>query len=319
MDNMLFSIITCTFNRPELLQRAIRSVQQQTFRDYEHIIIDDGNNETTRNVVGETGDERIRYFAHTRQMGGAAALNTGIRHSRGNYITILDDDDELLPEFLMKSWMGLVNAEEDTGFIWTGILRIDETGPEPKVIRRETWPARFSNRESGLLVATAIGNSFGLTIRKSCFESIGYYDESLMTGFDTDLLMRLTEKYHFASVPEVLIKIHRHGDHQLTGKRNLDSHRVCYDRIIRKNLPFISRHWGVFYIHTIAYVKLCFESGMRLEGRKALMRLLSNDPGKLIVYADIFQFEFSGIDFRTKNPQYKLTSYLIRQTGVKYE
>lgn len=153
MESPCFSVITTTYKRPALLRRAICSVQQQTFRNYEHIIIDDGNDETTQKVVEDAGDERIRYFAHTRQMGGAAALNTGIRHSRGDYITILDDDDELLPEFLMKSRMAFVVAEEDTGFIWTGILRIDETGPEPKVIRHETWPARFSSRESGLLVA----------------------------------------------------------------------------------------------------------------------------------------------------------------------
>lgn len=93
----------------------------------------------------------------------------------------------------------------------------------------------------------------------------------------------------------------------------------CYNRIIQKNLPFISSHWGVFYIHTISYVKLCYEAGHRSDGRKALLRLLFRNPGKLIVYADILQFESSGIDFRTMYPHHKLTRFLIRQTGVKYE
>jgi glycosyltransferase involved in cell wall biosynthesis len=96
-----FSIILPTFNRAKLVGRAIESVLQQTFADWELIIIDDGSRDNTFEVVRPfiLNDERLRYH-YARNRGLAMARNTGIQMSQGTYVTFLDSDDEYSPEHL---------------------------------------------------------------------------------------------------------------------------------------------------------------------------------------------------------------------------
>jgi glycosyltransferase involved in cell wall biosynthesis len=96
-----FSVILPTFNRAHLISEAIESVLHQSFNDWELIIIDDGSQDNTFEIIRSfvLNDERLRYhFAHNR--GLAMARNMGIQMSRGKYITFLDSDDEYLPEHL---------------------------------------------------------------------------------------------------------------------------------------------------------------------------------------------------------------------------
>jgi len=99
--NPFFSVILPSFNRAHLLPRALESLEQQTFLDFEAIIIDDGSRDNTREVAEEfiNRDKRIHYH-YTPNRGLAGARNLGIEKSRGEYITFLDSDDEYLPEHL---------------------------------------------------------------------------------------------------------------------------------------------------------------------------------------------------------------------------
>ncbi len=87
----VFSIITPTFRRYDLLRRNVKSVQNQTFKDYEHIIVDDGNDDRTARFIEDTSDKRIIYIKHERSKGAAASYNSGILKSRGYLILFLDD------------------------------------------------------------------------------------------------------------------------------------------------------------------------------------------------------------------------------------
>ncbi|MDA0658383.1 MAG: glycosyltransferase family 2 protein [Planctomycetota bacterium] len=94
------SIITPTYNRQQSLERAIRSVQQQTFDNYEHIIIDDCSTDDTQKFVWSLDDPRIRYIRFREWRGANPARNCGIGTARAEYLTFLDSDDEYLPERL---------------------------------------------------------------------------------------------------------------------------------------------------------------------------------------------------------------------------
>lgn len=87
------SVILTTYNRPQELRRAVVSVLNQTFKDFELIIVDDASDINVESVVESFDDEKISFIKHETNQGGSAARNTGIYHSSGEYIAFLDDDD----------------------------------------------------------------------------------------------------------------------------------------------------------------------------------------------------------------------------------
>src|SRR3989442_437688 len=94
------SVIIPTYNRAEFLGLALTSVLNQTFQDFEILIIDDNSQDSTQEVVTNFGDERIKYIRHDVNKRVAAARNTGVANSNGEYIAFLDDDDEWFPDKL---------------------------------------------------------------------------------------------------------------------------------------------------------------------------------------------------------------------------
>lgn len=95
-----FSIITATYNRADLLPRAIKSILTQTFKDFELIIIDDGSTDNTKEVIESFNDERITYKRLSQNRGCNSARNYGLDLAKGTYITFADSDDVLLANAL---------------------------------------------------------------------------------------------------------------------------------------------------------------------------------------------------------------------------
>lgn len=294
----LFSIITPTSKRPDFLKRNIRSLQNQSFTDWEQIIVDDANDPETRELVRAIDDPRIRYIAHPTSRGAAGAYNTGMKNAAGKYINFLDDDDEYLPGILEKQKQAFDEAGDEIGFLWTGITRVRDSEAGEETIRTQVWPARFDTHELGLTVSTAIGNGFGLSMKSSCLKKTGFYNETNKVGEDTDFMMRLSKYFRFRTVPEVLVKIH-HGHNQLTHEKYIRNRWENYGRIINRNYSFLSEHWDTLYIHNKVYVKLCYQVGEKSSGRKALWRLVKNFPWRRIAWLDLFSYLLEGKDYHS--------------------
>jgi glycosyltransferase involved in cell wall biosynthesis len=192
----VFSIITPTFQRPTLLRRALQSVSAQTFKDYEHIIVDDSNELHTNQIIEEFKDERIILYKHSEQRGAAGGYNSGLKLARGEYILFLDDDDEYLPEFLNTVYNFFLTTGSEIGFVWSGISIVKDTERGEVEVLNKVWPASFPDRQSELVAATTIGNGYGVCIRKECIEKTGLYDESIKMGQDADFLFRLVRHYN---------------------------------------------------------------------------------------------------------------------------
>lgn len=123
------SIILCTFNREDLLPRAIRSVLRQSFHDWELIIIDDGSRDHTKTLVQEfqNRDARIRYYYQTNK-GLAKARNAGMKRARGEYICFVDSDDEIARDHLRKR-LAYLQRRKEISFLHGGMKLI---GPKKK-------------------------------------------------------------------------------------------------------------------------------------------------------------------------------------------
>jgi GalNAc5-diNAcBac-PP-undecaprenol beta-1,3-glucosyltransferase len=94
------SVVMATYNRADTLPRAIDSVLAQTCRDWELIIVDDGSTDDTVETLARYADERIRTYRHDQNKGATGAKNTGFDHLSGEWFTILDSDDEMVPDAL---------------------------------------------------------------------------------------------------------------------------------------------------------------------------------------------------------------------------
>jgi len=116
------SVIIPAYNRAHLIGRAIKSVLNQAYQDFELIIIDDCSTDNTDEVVREfqKKDNRIIYLKHDQNKGGSAARNTGIKVSKSEYIAFLDSDDEWLPEKLEIQMEAILkqNVSMVTCFCW---------------------------------------------------------------------------------------------------------------------------------------------------------------------------------------------------------
>lgn len=294
MTAPVFSIITPTFRRPLLLKRNILSVKNQTFENYEHIIIDDANDQDTAFTVNEFNDEKIVFHQHLTNKGAAGSYNTGIKASRGRFILFLDDDDEYLPCFLKKVHDRFLHSSQNIGFIWTGISRIKDTVTGEKLLFSLIWPSRFLTKVEGLVAATSIGNGFGVCVRKDCFETIGIYDESLTVCEDTDLLFRLAQNFDFETIPEVLVKIHQHGNTQLTSDNNYLSRAEGKEIILNRYHDFIAQSPELYYAHYKAYADLCYKSGLKRKGRKSMFSIIRKTPLKILNFTDLLSYEVTG-------------------------
>jgi glycosyltransferase involved in cell wall biosynthesis len=292
----VFSIITPTCRRPLLLKRTINSVIRQTFQDFEHIIVDDANDQETVNLINEYRDERIVSLKHTSPRGAAGGYNSGIKISKGRFILFLDDDDEYLPSFLEKIYNHFSQADKKVGFIWTGISRIKDTDTGESLLYSIVWPTRFTSKEQGLIAATSIGNGYGVCIRRECIDIIGLYDESIITGQDTDFLFRLARRFDFETIPEVLVKIHQHSYSQLTGKNNNLLRLELLEKILNKNQDLLSLFPKLYNIHYNAVARLYYNLKLKQKGRKSMFSIIKNNPFHILNYTDLFFYEWCGKD-----------------------
>jgi glycosyltransferase involved in cell wall biosynthesis len=108
------TVIIPTYNRSALLKRAIKSVLNQTFTDFELLVVDDASTDDTEAVVANIKDSRIIYLKHKKNSNGAVARNTGILNSNGKYITFLDSDDIWIKNKLEISYINIMGKDANT-------------------------------------------------------------------------------------------------------------------------------------------------------------------------------------------------------------
>ena len=209
------SVVITTYNRAALLPRAIRSVLAQTYEDYELIIVDDCSTDDTPAVMQTFEDSRIRAVRHSDNMGQSAAVNTGIRQARGEYIAFLDDDDEWVARKLSRQVCLLDNSDPQVGLVYTWFDYVDATGGVRRpgkrcVISGDVWEDMLG-WEYPAPTSTYL-------VRAKAARQIGGFDETLTILTDRDFLTRLSMHWRVAVVRDVLMLM-REGQYVRTAQR----------------------------------------------------------------------------------------------------
>lgn len=212
----------------------------QTFKDFELIVVDDGSSDNTREVINTYSDPRIRY-QYKENGGAASALNVGIAISTGNYIARLDSDDIFLPEKL-KIQVNLLNLNPEYDLVYTQAYDIDEKGNMLGLyLKNHTCPLEPLK----VLRHFLFPPSQSIMFRKSCMDTIGYFDEEMPITEDWDFCIRMAQQYKFAYCDEPLVKIRRHSE-MITADKIKTSNAIL--RVMQKHIKTLSMEGGVSWL-----------------------------------------------------------------------
>lgn len=201
MSSPEVSVVIPTYNRPRLLSRAIESVLNQTYTNFECIVVDDASPTDSSSVVTGFDDDRLKYFEHEINQGASAARNTGIGNAHGEYIAFLDDDDEWLPTKLEKQVELFSELDDEYAIVycWMDYRR----NSDAKVVK-EYQPKHQGYIFPQMLDGQVIGSSSTLLVRKEIAEQTRF-DESLPRGNDGDFIRRICKDYKVNYVPKTLV------------------------------------------------------------------------------------------------------------------
>lgn len=279
----LFSVVIPTFDRANLVRRAIASVLAQTIEDFEIIVVDDGSTDNTGEVVRAFGDPRIHLVRLTSNRGPAAARNAGIGAARGELISLLDSDDEYLPTFLERTRATMVQTDSHVGFCWAGTqkaLASDVEGLHVDVARRRIWNPTFSSRHDAwrycLTHDAPWGTNNGVTFKPFVFAKSGLFDETMRACEDDDILIRLTRYFDFAVIPECLVIVHDDAPQRVDG--NPLNQANAWARMYRKYREDIKGDPKAvrFFLTNIA--NRFRQSGQRWKALSWVLRLIARWP-----------------------------------------
>jgi len=195
------SVILPTYNRPALLERAIRSVLAQTFQEFEIIVVNDAGEDIHFVLDPLNHDGRIVYIQHEANRGLAAARNTGIRAARGKYICYLDDDDRLYINHLETLVTFLENSEYEV--VYTDAHRAWQRLENGKLITYQVDLPYSYDFDRDLLVGNNFIPVLCIMHTRTCLDEFGLFDESLPVLEDYELWLRISEKYPFVHLPQV--------------------------------------------------------------------------------------------------------------------
>ena len=228
-DAPAVSVVITTFNRQELLPRAVRSVLSQTYTDFELIIVDDHSTDSTGSVVRDFEDPRIRYVRLEKNSGLSASRNTGIHIARGQYVAFLDDDDEWKPEKLEKQVALANESPPEYGVFHCGADKVDAMGQ----LIGQSFPSGRGNVREDLVQRNLVTISSTYLFRNDALDRIGGFDENLASHVDYDIWMKIAQaELHSDYVDESLVILRYDNRTQMTSdvRPRIEATQVYLDK-----------------------------------------------------------------------------------------
>lgn len=230
MINPYFSIIIPTYNREKTIEKAISSCLNQSFQDFEVIVIDDCSTDSTVNIVDKIDDSRVKLFKNRENSERCISRNNGIHHSTGKYICFLDSDDWFLDNHL-QIFHEFINAnDEPVGLLFTNSVIENEQGE-----RTDKIVPKFdeSNKYGYLLKYTP--NPARVCVHHSILNEF-QFDPRIPGMEDLDLWLRISSKYKVFHIEEITNVYYVHSESYTDGDEKRFTKELSYHPII-ENQP----------------------------------------------------------------------------------
>jgi len=240
-----------------MLKRAIDCVLNQTYQQFEIIIISDGSSDNTNSFLQSFSNPKVSSYFNEISKGASHARNVGIKHAKGEYIAFLDDDDEWFNFHLEVLVKKIENSNPNVGLVygWIDYYKND------KIIDSK-HPKLKGDIFSEMLDKQAITNSSVLMIKSSILEKIKGFDENLLRGNDGDFIRRISKYYHVDYVASVLCKVNVGHEDRITinNPKNLKNEISSYKKRLEKfedDFNFYpNKKANIFFKISISFLKL---------------------------------------------------------------
>jgi glycosyltransferase involved in cell wall biosynthesis len=274
VKNSTISVIIPTYNRANLIEKAIKSVLKQTYQDFEIIIVDDGSTDNTEEIIRGFKDKRVKYIKkYKKNRGISVARNIGIKIARGKYIAFLDSDDEWFPEKLNKQIKILQDGSPELGVVYSISCYIDESGKNINKLRNSKKVEGYIYED--LLGKNYVGTPSTVLIRKECFHQVGLFDDLLNAQEDWDMWIRIAKYYRFALIKIPLVKYRLHPN-QIS--KNLEVKIITANRILIKYANELEIRRGAHSKHYFYIGNRFCHMEKTKEGQRCLCKAISLYP-----------------------------------------
>lgn len=276
----LVSVVLPTYNRPERLRRAVKSVDEQTYGNVELIVVDDYSSTPAEQVLADHSfeDLRVRHLRHAENEGANTARNNGIEAARGEFIAFLDDDDEWVPTKLERQVAVFSEADPSVGVVYTG-MRLVYSGGTRTVVNTT---AGAVTRD--ILAGRSLAPFSAVMVRATVIEKAGLPDERFPSWQDREWYLRLSRHCRFEALPEPLTIQYRENEDRIT--KDFEAKRdVSYPLFLSKHRS-LAREYG--WVYERRFVATLSES----VGREALRDEDYADARKYLLKA-VVHYPFS--------------------------
>jgi len=191
----LISIVIPTYNGSKTILRAIESVKNQTYDNWEIILIDDGSTQDIAELIKNIGEPKIRYF-YQKNGGGGKARNNGVSKAQGGYIALLDDDDYWADKSKLQKQMDFFDNNPEAVLI--GVSKIDIVDEDELLISTYNYPLTDTQIREQMLFRNCFITS-GVMFKKEKFDHVGGFSD-LRLAEDYELWLRLGKIGQMANV-----------------------------------------------------------------------------------------------------------------------
>ncbi len=213
MNRKLVSIVTPVYNAEKYLSEMIQSVQSQSYKYYEHLLVDDCSTDSSIDIIKnfQKNDPKIKIFMQSVNGGSACARNRGIREAQGEYIAFLDADDRWISDKLIKQIEALCNNNE-IYLIGTQRFFIDDKGTRLDIQDRRNGKYWGKYNVSDYIIDRIPITTSSVIVKKECLEKCGYFKEEYRQCQDFEIWFRIINEFKIGVLEDKLVEYRVHPE-----------------------------------------------------------------------------------------------------------
>lgn len=269
-------MIIPTYDRAEVLPRAIQSVLAQTYDNFELIIVDDASTDDTAAVVKQFDDNRIQYHCFDENKGANAARNKGIMLANSQYLSFLDSDDEFKPTYIQK----VVSAFDETNNKCVCVFTSFASFESGKLVGVSVAKNGYVTPDE-ILSDNIVGGFSCVTFRSIVFDTVGQLDEDLQSQQDYDYFVRITKQnFYIFGINDELVICHKNSSDRISD--SLSNKLKGSERILAKHGDVLNNKGAsrLYYYSAFGYAK----QGDMQSAKKYFKKSIKANPKRWLAY-----------------------------------